>query len=228
MKKILLFIICTFLLLSVSPDLQKKYIRSGKYDIICYVSLNRLKNYVEGREYYWYKTGEVHNSVSQVGGLVLHDAYQKFFSSKQLAEHGSFDFGLKDGEWRTWYENGNIESVTNWKHGQKDGLYLSYDEDGILVLSGSYNNNKKSKAWINHKLRDTLYYKGDSTYTTKPKSKLNSFFSRVFSKQDSTEKAQKRFERQLKRRTDSIDKVERKKERENNKQQIPVNKKKRQ
>jgi hypothetical protein len=210
MKKLVLILIGVILFLSVSSDVQRKQIRSGDYDIVCYVSLKEIKNYTEGRAYYWFKTGEIHNSISQAGGLVLHEGYEKFFRSKQLAEKGNFDYGLKDGEWRTWYENGNVQSITDWKNGQKNGLFLQYDGSGTLVVSGNYNKNKKAKTWINHKLKDTVYHKGDSIYMAKPKS--NNLFTHLFVKRDSTEKAQIKLERQLKKKSDSIEKIKRKKD----------------
>ncbi|WP_298892429.1 hypothetical protein [uncultured Psychroserpens sp.] len=210
MRKFALLLVCMILFLSVSSDVQRKFIRSGDYDIVCYVALKEVKKFSEGKEYYWFKTGEIHNSVSRAGGLVLHNEYEKFYRSKQLAEKGNFDFGLKDGEWRTWYENGNVNSITNWKNGLKDGLFLQYDVNGILEQSGHYNKSRKNKIWINHKLKDTIYFKGDSVYTAKPKS--NGFFARIFKKRDSTERAQRKLERILKKKNDSIKRVERKKD----------------
>ena len=204
--------------MSVNSDVQRKYIRSGDYDIVCHVALKTISDFTEGRNYYWFKTGEIHQSVSQAGGLVLHEQYQKFYRSKQLAESGHFNYGLKNGEWRTWYENGNIESIYKYKNGHKNGYFMHYDSDGVLTLSGNYSHNRKSKTWINHKLKDTTYYKGDSTYTVKPKSKLDNLFSRVFKKRDSTEKAERKRERQLKRKNDSIKKLQRKRQKEAAKQ----------
>ena len=49
--------------------------------------------------YYWFKSGEIHQSISSSGGFVLHKNYLKYFKSNQLAEEGAFSYGLKDGEW---------------------------------------------------------------------------------------------------------------------------------
>ena len=217
MKKTITILLC-LLLVSVSSDLQKKYIRSGDYDIECYVSLEKLKHFADGRVYYWYKTGDIHQSRSRVGGYVLHDTYTKYYKSKQLAEQGSFDFGLKDGEWRTWYENGNPNTILQWKKGRKHGIYIKYEENGALVQSGFYSNNKKSKTWINYKQKDTVYYQGDSSYVTKPKTRLGKYFERTFKKRDSAEKAQRRLKRQQKRKADSIKRVQRKLERQQKKE----------
>lgn len=216
MKKIVLVLV-SFLLLSVTSDLQKKYIRSGDYDIECYVSLEKLKHFADGRIYYWYKTGDIHQSRSQVGGYVLHDAYSKYYKSKQLAEKGAFDYGLKNGEWRTWHENGNPNTIIEWKKGRRNGLYVKYEENGALLQSGYYSNNKKAKTWINYRSKDTIFYQGDSSYVTKPKARLGKYFERTFKKRDSTEKAKIKLKRQLKRKADSIKRAQRKLERKQKK-----------
>ena len=213
MKKLAAVVLCLFLV-SVSSELQKKYIRSGDYDIECYVSLEKLKHFAEGRMYYWYKTGEIHQSRSQAGGYVLHEDYTKYYKSKQLAEKGTFDYGLKHGEWRTWYDNGNPNTIIQWKQGRKNGLYVEYEENGALAQSGYYNNNRKSRTWINHITKDTVYYRGDSSYVAKPKTRVGRFFDRNFKKRDSAEKAQRRLKKQQKRIADSIKRAQRKLERQ--------------
>ncbi len=210
------------MLLSVSSEMQRKYIRAGDFDIVCHVALKQVNNYQNGKLYYWFKTGEIHTSISNAGGLVLHEDYSKFYRSKQLAEKGDFNYGLKDGEWRSWYENGSLKTIIDWKSGLKHGVYISYDQEGELKESGTYTNHKKSRMWINHKLKDTTYYKGDSAYATKPVSKVNGFFSKLFRKRDSTEKAQIKFDRQLKRKADSTSRIQRKKEKQDAKEKAEM------
>lgn len=215
-------LLCVVLFMSVSSDTQRKFIRDGDYDIVCHVALKQVNNYQNGRLYYWFKTGEIHTSISNAGGLVLHEEYSKFYRSKQLAEKGNFNYGLKDGEWRNWYENGGLKSIIDWKKGLKNGVYISYDQEGRLVESGIYSNHKKSNMWVNHKLKDTTYYKGDSAYATKPVSKVNGFLNKLFRKRDSTEKAQIKFDRQLKKEADSISRAQRKKEKQDAKEKAEL------
>ena len=216
MKKLVVAVSCLFLV-SASSDLQKKYIRSGDYDIECYVSINKLKHYAEGRIYYWYKAGDIHQSRSRTGGDVLHNTYTKYYKSKQLAEQGVFDYGLKDGDWRTWYENGNPKTIIQWKKGRKQGTYVKYKENGALEQTGFYKANKKVKTWINHISKDTVFYKGDSSYVAKPKTRLKKFLERTFRKRDSLEKLERQLKRQEKRKADSLKRITRRLERQKNK-----------
>ena len=212
MKKILILFSLVLLLFSFTSDLQKKVIRDGEFDIVCYVSLKELNKFSDGKEYFWFKNSEIHNSISKVGGLPLHDEFYKFYRSKQLAESGTFNYGLKDGKWKSWYVNGKLKAEVDWSNGYKDGQYLEYNNDGILITSGTYRKNEKRNAWINHKKKDTIYFKGDSIYASKPKSKLNKFFNSVIKRKDSTERAQIKKERALKKVNNSIERVKRKRE----------------
>ena len=49
---------------------------------------------------------------------------------------------LKDGEfvglWTWWYEDGAKKRQTNYKNGVKDGSWLTYDEEGILLKKEKY------------------------------------------------------------------------------------------
>jgi len=217
MKRFAFVLLSITLFLSATSDLQKKFIREGEFDIVCYVSLDKLNKFETDKEYFWYKNNEVHHSYAKSAGLPLHTEFNKFYRSKQLAESGDFNYGLKDGKWLKWNENGTLLSEIEWKNGYKHGDFFEFDEKGDLILSGTYRNNIKSGFWINHQKEDTIFYKKDSIYSKKPKSKLKKFLNKVFKKRDSLEVVQKRKERQERKRKDSINKVIKKQKRQYNK-----------
>lgn len=212
------------LFVSLNSDTQRKRIRQGDYDIVCYVYIEPLEKFNKKKEYFWFKSGEVHNSFAQAGGLVLHEDYKKYYRSKQLAEHGRFYYGLKDGEWRDWYENGKLKTVTNWANGYKSGYYAKYDENGNIETLGTYKKNRKANRWINYKTADTTYFKNDSIYSEKPESKTSKFFSRLFEKRDSLKVAKKRMERLERRQQDSIKRDLKRKERQEKRRQDSIQK----
>jgi antitoxin component YwqK of YwqJK toxin-antitoxin module len=41
----------------------------------------------------------------------LHDDWQSFYSNEQRCDSGRFDKGIPDGEWKTWYPNGQLKTV---------------------------------------------------------------------------------------------------------------------
>lgn len=46
--------------------------------------------------------------------------------------------GLKDGTWKTFFENGRVKTETEFKDGLKHGLYKEFNESGTLVTSVRY------------------------------------------------------------------------------------------
>jgi hypothetical protein len=222
MNKLIAILGTIIFFLSVNSDIQRKRIRQGDFDIECYVYLKTPESFNKKKEYYWFKSGEVHNSYANAGGLILHNEYKKYYRSKQLAEHGFFNYGLKNGKWKDWYENGKIRSVTNWNNGYKSGKYYQYDESGKLLITGTFRKGIKSSMWINHKSADTTYYKNDSIYTEKPKSKASKLFGKIFKKRDSVEVAEKKKERIERRRQDSIKRSLKRLERKEKRQQDSI------
>jgi len=183
-------VLISFLLLSFSDVSLKKRIADAHYRYEFYTT-NKVVSAKPERSYYWFKGGAIHNSEQGMAGELLHNDFLKFYHSNQLAEAGEYKNGLKEGYWKTWFENGILQSETYWNKGQKDGSYAAYDVTGLLTQAGKYRNNKKHGKWINYIAHDTLKYnndkvllntkkiKKDSTVTT---IKRDNFIKRLFSK----------------------------------------------
>lgn len=219
MKKFVLIFVFCIMLLGMASELQKKIIRSQDFDIECYVSLDKLKKFENHKMYYWFKSGDIHKSLSSSGGLVLHDSYKKYYRTNQLAEEGKFNYGLKDGIWKDWHENGNLKSEMEWFDGYRQGNYKSYDIFGNIETKGRFRNNMKSGRWIDYKTKDTLNYRKDAIIIADTTSQKN-FIGRLFIKRDSIQKVQYKQERLLKRRNDSIAKVMKKRKKESEKEKM--------
>jgi antitoxin component YwqK of YwqJK toxin-antitoxin module len=202
MKKLFILTISFVSLLSVSSDLQKKMIRQDGYDINCNVYLKPLKTYDITREYYWFKSSEIHSSLGSAGGLVLHDEFEKYYRSNQLAEKGEFDYGLKQGLWIEWYDSGQLKSTTEWNQGLKHGAYVLYNKKGHQIITGSYKRNDSVNKWINHITKDTTYFQKGEALTEKPVT----LWQRVFKQRDSLEK--------LKRKQDRVKRKQERKQKE--------------
>ncbi|WP_308993705.1 hypothetical protein QLS71_008015 [Mariniflexile litorale] len=202
MKKEIFILFVVFLCFSFSSDVQKRIVRDGEFDIECYISTKKIIYLNNKKLYYWYKSGEIHFSQSNVGGSVLHNEYLKYYRSNQLAEKGVFNYGLKTDVWKSWHENGQLKEREIWNNGFLNGEYTSYNSDGDLVLKGRYRNNFKVGYWINYKTKDTSYYKKDFKFDEKPKNLVQ----RLLRKKDSTEKVQIKFDKINKKRVDSIQK----------------------
>lgn len=154
-----LYLLIGFMLLcSFSDTSLIKRISDVQYRYEFYTTTKKITPKA-GRNYYWFKGGAIHNAETGTAGELLHDGFQKYYHSNQLAEAGKFKNGLKEGYWKTWYENGVLQSETYWDSGQKDGVYYSYDQTGLMVEKGNYRNNIKNGRWINYIAKDTLKYR---------------------------------------------------------------------
>lgn len=147
--------------------LQKRVIRTQQYDIHFYI-YTKDRTAERGRQYYWYRAGEISSSYGAAGGPVLHEDYTKYYASTKLAEKGRFFYGLKTGRWRTWHTNGNFYKEEHWQNGRKSGAYKEFDSEGKLLLTGRYSADKKAGKWINHQRKDTTWYQGERAFKEKP------------------------------------------------------------
>lgn len=167
-------------------DLQKRIVRERDFTIECYISMKEVANYEPLKTYYWYKSGQIHRLENDTGGPVLHAEYMKYNKANQVVEKGKFDYGLKTGTWKTWFDNGNLQSCYRWKNGFKQGDFCLLDSLGNLQQTGTYKKNLRSGTWIDHRTKDTTYYKRDQPLKEKPKR----FYERIFKKRDSAKKLQ--------------------------------------
>ncbi len=198
MLKSLSLISFSFLLLlfsNVAPsdnEVQKKVLRSGQYDIECYVSLKEGPSFKEDKLYHWFKSGEIHTSRYGAGGPVLHKTYSKFHKSNQLVEQGDFFYGLKDGVWKTWSRDGQLKKTLEWHKGEKSGDFVSYDSSGNIIEKGRFRKNQKIGTWVNLKTKDTIVYKKGEVFVKEEKPKKEGFFKRLFKKKEGKDKKKKK------------------------------------
>ena len=67
-----------------------------------------------------------------------HGEYKEYYENGQLELQGYYKNGKFDGEWKSWYENGQIGSQYYYKEGELDGEYTCWCNDGQLRVKVSY------------------------------------------------------------------------------------------
>jgi len=162
-------------------DTQRKIINSENFNYEFYVLVDQKVKARDGVTFYWYRSREIHTSVGDFGGEVLHGKYEKFYKNSQLAEKGGFEEGLKDGEWKSWYKDGTLKTIENFKKGRKNGNAFNFDFNGRIVTSGKYRNNKRVGKWIESSV-DTVTYRNGKIKKSKP-FKLKNIL-KIFKKND--------------------------------------------
>jgi antitoxin component YwqK of YwqJK toxin-antitoxin module len=77
----------------------------------------------------------------------------KFVIKKTYFENGNLETvganlnGLKTRKWKEYYENGSIRSIGKYKNGQQSGEWKFYYENGQLYAKGIYENGKRIGEW---------------------------------------------------------------------------------
>ncbi len=69
------------------------------------------------RLYFWYAANKIHSTEGGFSGRLLNGSYNEFYPDKNLREQGNFKKGLKDGVWKSWDEDGTLDSSSKWKNG---------------------------------------------------------------------------------------------------------------
>ena len=123
---------------------NKRYVKTDSFDYEFYVSERNLEDFQvkDSLIYYWCKSQKLLATQGGFGGRVIDGSYSKFYPSGQLAEKGIFKMGLKHGVWKTWYRNGVLRAVCHYRNGKKHGLFTQFDEQGLVLNSKKYLNDK--------------------------------------------------------------------------------------
>ena len=87
----------------------------------------------QGLRYYWYSMEKINSNIGGFSGKLLQGQYTVYDNDNNMLTQGSFNNGLKDGTWNTWYSNGKLKFTCRWKNGIiKDGC-LCFDQSGNII-----------------------------------------------------------------------------------------------
>lgn len=91
--------------------------------------------------YFWYLNNAVHTSLGGFSGKLLHGPYTSYYVNMNLRSNGVLKLGLKNKEWRSWYENGQLKSVEKWRKGLKFGKSVYFSMDGMDIMVVTFKKN---------------------------------------------------------------------------------------
>jgi len=81
----------------------------------------------------------------------------------KLKERGTYKSGQRDGAWTTYHtRNGLVETITNYKSGQRHGAFLKSSNTGTLQEIGYYVNGQLEGPYTKYnrtKIKEELNYK---------------------------------------------------------------------
>ena len=103
-----------------------------------------------------------------MGELVERDGiyYKKFtptpFTGKIIGrEQGRLKNGKKEGEWFSYWKNGQLFTKENYKNGKKEGEWVHYYDNGKLWSKENYKNGKQEGEWVSYKYNGKSFTKGN-------------------------------------------------------------------
>jgi len=135
---------CTHKEYSITSENQRIQVIEGDTSKTFFITkeVKRNETYLKDTRIYWYRQNRIFITVGGFNGPLLHGEYTAMVSGNYLLEKGNFDEGLKDGEWRRWHPNGEINSVYNWAEGKREGEFHIYNAEGVLIQKGKYRKDK--------------------------------------------------------------------------------------
>ncbi len=68
-------------------------------------------------------------------------------TSGDYTEEGNYIIGLKDGQWKSYYEDGTLKFKGNYVQGNPDGQHLYYYETGKIKEEQHYRMGIRQKTW---------------------------------------------------------------------------------
>jgi hypothetical protein len=163
-----IFIISIIGLVSFQDPYSIKRISDKNFRYEFYATSKKI-SLSKNKTYFWFKGGLIHEAEFGVSGEVLNGSFKKYFHSNQLAQQGVFRKGLKVGLWKSWHENGKIETTQIWRSGQKNGKFVKYNNTGEIIEKGNYKRNSKHGMWIDMIKKDSLTYKKGAIFFKKIK-----------------------------------------------------------
>jgi antitoxin component YwqK of YwqJK toxin-antitoxin module len=66
--------------------------------------------------------------------------WKEYYENGQLKIVGFYKDGKQEGEWKEYHENGQLKSVGSFKNGRQEGEWKAYDENGQLKVIIHYKN----------------------------------------------------------------------------------------
>lgn len=90
--------------------------------------------------YYWYLSHTVYSNQGGYSGHLLNGHYLVFDKQMRLKVEGNFKNGLKEGVWKSWGNNGCLESEYFWHRGLRAGTALLYNSMGNVYKEVPYSN----------------------------------------------------------------------------------------
>ncbi|NOQ74878.1 MAG: hypothetical protein GQ574_22885 [Crocinitomix sp.] len=185
---------------------ELRHFTTPHYKMDFYISTIQKKiNYTDTLDYHWYKAQKLHITQGGSAGDLLHGDFQKFHVGGQLAERGEFRYGLKDGEWLTWYESGAVKSKLNYNDGVLKGAFTTYSKEGEITEKGKF---RKGLKKLQKPQKDKSSEERQESEELDPDNEEMPWYKKIFKfeRKENPERDQKRLARRRRRQEKKMEK----------------------
>ena len=84
---------------------------------------------------------------------------EEYFGSGILKKVGYYQFGNKQGKWKSYYLNGNLKKKENFNKNKLDGEMIKWHQNGKKKEKGIFRNGKREGIFFSWKEDGSLYSK---------------------------------------------------------------------
>ncbi|MCB0736862.1 MAG: toxin-antitoxin system YwqK family antitoxin [Bacteroidetes bacterium] len=152
---------------------KDKHIKTTEYYNGLYEGVSTLY-YENGkpRKEFWYHNDEFTGKLKvyyESGALMQEQdatgaektTVQKVYSEtgSLYAQGSALKIGTWHGEWKTYWDNGQVNEIVNYDNGQKDGPGVFYHDNGKVAQKGLYQKDKEQGVWLIYHTNGQLYQK---------------------------------------------------------------------
>lgn len=82
---------------------------------------------------------EQYQVIETKDGSFIKDGYYKtWYSNGQIENQGNYADGKRAGNWKNWYSNGQLHEDINFKEDSLDGEFKKWHENGKKLIEGKY------------------------------------------------------------------------------------------
>lgn len=107
------------------------------YEPVASLTETKAKNYT-----LYYENGKTEESGTWKDYRNVGD-YKRYYENGNIAQHFHFtESGKRDGIQKYYHKNGNIRAVGTWRNGQAKGEIRIYNEEGKLIETLQYEDGK--------------------------------------------------------------------------------------
>ena len=117
-----------------------------------------IENYEDGKlEGFFVEYDDAGNEISKGQFVENAEDGEWIYLHGNVMEKGSYFDGMRQGIWKTWFENGKLASEIEFEQDLPNGRFVIYWENGVTKLIGKYVTGLPSGVWRKYDEEGTLF-----------------------------------------------------------------------